>query len=208
VKNSLIYLTPLKPKRSIAQATARRQNDKVRDHKMKRYVTSTGGPLIIMEASLYPQWGGALSNSASKYLTTDYDFACQTDRYLSLAKITNGQIIILGDMPMDTAVVQDRPRSAVYLVRVMYGDTDDEDVFIFSNYDSIFANENEIQSESLNDIAFKSSQMILANSSEASAFSLGSKHHLFFDLGASKCSIRTFDHNGKHILAIVHALMF
>jgi hypothetical protein len=48
--------------------------------------------------------------------------------------------------------------------------------------------------------------MILADSSETAAFSLERKHHLFFDLGAPKCSIRTFDYDAKDIRTIVHAL--
>jgi hypothetical protein len=186
----------------------RARADNAREAKVNRYVTSTGGPLIIMEARLYETWGGTLSNSASMFPLTDYDFACNVDKYISIEQLNIGQILILGDMPMDTAVVQDRSRNATHLIRVMYGEIADEYQFISSNYQILFASENEIPSESFNNILFGSSHMILADSSDTAAFSLGDKHHLFFELGAPKCHIRTFDYKSKDIRVILHTLRY
>lgn len=59
------------------------------------WITSAGGPLILLEEHLLSHWHGIK--------TDDYDRACGIDDYLGLLDVGPGRALVLGEEPMPTA---------------------------------------------------------------------------------------------------------
>src|SRR5687767_15306764 len=59
------------------------------------WITSAGGPLILLEKQLLSHWHGTE--------TDDYDRSCGIDDYLGLLDVGSGRALVLGEEPMPTA---------------------------------------------------------------------------------------------------------
>lgn len=67
------------------------------------WVSSLGGPLIVVPQSVLPLWtGGGDSAHGSMKDWGDYGRACAVDGYLGLIPIGQRQGLVLGDEPADT----------------------------------------------------------------------------------------------------------
>jgi hypothetical protein len=86
------------------------------------WVTSAGGPLILIPQSVCHQWGGAPRTYPDD--EGDYGRACGVDGYLGLIDVGAAQALVLGDMPARTMFI---PQHNV-LVREIAGDADDADL--------------------------------------------------------------------------------
>lgn len=75
------------------------------------WISSAGGPLILLEQTYFSCWKGVNSDSEP----TDYDRACTIDEYIGLISISDGNAIVLGDMPMSTAwyPIPNRPEGII-----------------------------------------------------------------------------------------------
>jgi hypothetical protein len=71
-----------------------KRNARVNNNKLM-WVTSAGGPLLLLEESLLPYWNGID--------TSDYERACSIRDYLGLLSVGQGQALVLGEEPMPTA---------------------------------------------------------------------------------------------------------
>ncbi|WP_329309667.1 Imm21 family immunity protein [Streptomyces sp. NBC_01262] len=83
------------------------------------WVTSAGGPLILIPQSVCHHWGGAPRTYPDD--EGDYGRACEVDGYVGLIDVGGVQALVLGDMPARTTFL---PQHNV-LVREIAGDEDD-----------------------------------------------------------------------------------
>jgi len=105
----------------------------VRQDQDQEWISSEGGPLLILPRSLVPAWGGidapddVVPAFESGTFVTDYDRACAVDDYLGLISVANGRGLVLGDEPMLTTWLPDAayPDTAGILVRWVYAETFD-----------------------------------------------------------------------------------
>lgn len=84
------------------------------------WVTSAGGPLILVAESDCPKWGGAPRNYPDD--EGDYGRACEVEGYIGLINVGDSQALVLGDMPARTTFL---PQLNV-LVREIAGDDEAE----------------------------------------------------------------------------------
>lgn len=73
-----------------------------------KWISSDGGPLILMERNLVAHWRGNSDASSNERLSkdaylTDYDRACSVGDYLGLIQVASGEALVLDDEPMQTA---------------------------------------------------------------------------------------------------------
>jgi hypothetical protein len=71
-------------------------------HITLRWINSGGGPLLLLEKSLLPYWGGAYTSNGD----TDYDRACAIEGYIGLIEVGDGNAIVLGDEPLQTSLLR------------------------------------------------------------------------------------------------------
>jgi len=83
------------------------------------WITSAGGPLILLEEHLLSHWHGIN--------TGDYDRACGIDDYLGLLDVGSGRALVLGEEPMPTAWLPLSGSAEGMVVRWQWAD-DDESV--------------------------------------------------------------------------------
>ena len=71
------------------------------------WINSTGGPLICAERHIAGNWMGTLGLSAGAVmgLITDYDRACATVDYIDVIPCGIGNVLVLGDEPLQSAFV-------------------------------------------------------------------------------------------------------
>jgi hypothetical protein len=67
-----------------------------------KWVNSAGGPLLLLEEQLLPDWKGDGGASGGRGGRTDYERACDVDDYLGLVEVGPGRALVLGDEPMQT----------------------------------------------------------------------------------------------------------
>ncbi|MEU6575730.1 immunity 21 family protein [Streptomyces sp. NPDC046805] len=67
------------------------------------WVESGGGPLIAVPETVLAFWAGADGED----LATDYDRACEVDRYVGLLPVGDSAALVLGDEPASTAFLPD-----------------------------------------------------------------------------------------------------
>jgi hypothetical protein len=83
-----------------------------------KWLKSSGGPLICMEDALTKSWGGDRRVTGGP---TDYERACRVQEYLGVIKVADGSAIVLGDMPLESAILDTSP-GGLALVRAFYLD--------------------------------------------------------------------------------------
>jgi hypothetical protein len=82
-----------------------------------RWVDTTGGPFVAIEARLITTWRGAIGYPAPG---TDYGRACEVADYLGVVPVGDGSALVLGDEPMATAWWPDQRWGSGLIVRWMY----------------------------------------------------------------------------------------
>ena len=70
-----------------------------------KWISSNGGPLILLPTSRAGKWGGASPErvSVGPPRSTDYQRACETDQYLGIITIGDLEVLVFGNEPMQTA---------------------------------------------------------------------------------------------------------
>jgi hypothetical protein len=66
--------------------------------KISPWLSSSGGPLVVMGEGLACMWRGLDGHPS------DYHRACQIDDYAGRLEGVDGNILVLGDEPLDTAI--------------------------------------------------------------------------------------------------------
>jgi hypothetical protein len=67
-----------------------------------KWISSAGGPLIVLPDSLRPQWRGVKQGGG--IAASDYELACGVDGYVGVIRKAGQEILVLGDEPLQTAV--------------------------------------------------------------------------------------------------------
>jgi len=72
------------------------------------WISTHGGPLILLEKSLLPFWKGnadttGIDGALERGELTDYDRACAIEDYLGTIPVGSGTALVLGDEPMQTS---------------------------------------------------------------------------------------------------------
>ncbi len=62
------------------------------------WLSSSGGPLIVMDESRAKLWTGVDGQPS------DYDLACQVNDYAEKLTVHDSQVMVLGDEPLQTAI--------------------------------------------------------------------------------------------------------
>lgn len=78
------------------------------------WIESTGGPLLLLEGALLPQWHGSFGNSDA---VTDYDRACQIEDYVGTVEVGGGFGLVLGEEPFPTTWWRSDHQARSFLVR-------------------------------------------------------------------------------------------
>jgi hypothetical protein len=86
------------------------------------WVTSAGGPLILVPESACSHWGGAPPTYPDD--EGDYGRACEVDNYTGVIEVDAAHALVLGDMPARTTFLPDLN----IFVREVAGDEDDADL--------------------------------------------------------------------------------
>lgn len=76
------------------------------------WISTTGGPLVVLPKAGRSEWRGA-SDAGS-----DYELACSVDEYAGIVHWGNRDLLVLGDEPLQTAVRVGEGR--VTLIRWMF----------------------------------------------------------------------------------------
>lgn len=99
------------------------------------WFNSTGGPLILAETVVARHWKRIVGNSSGLPDTaTDYSRACQVTEYLVTIDCNSGEVLVLGDEPLQSAIFEG-VRSEPFVARWIYANSPFE-VGLFSNGDS------------------------------------------------------------------------
>ena len=83
----------------------------------------------MLPKNIAPQWGGIEKNNGK-----DYAFACSFSDYTSVAEYNNTEIIVLGDEPLMTGVIQENKHS-VFIVRQVYAETESDIISLIEQTD-------------------------------------------------------------------------
>jgi hypothetical protein len=67
------------------------------------WISSVGGPLILMNRESLPYWNGnSLLFSTNPGVLTDYERACAIDDFVGILSVNGLEALVLGDLPSDT----------------------------------------------------------------------------------------------------------
>lgn len=95
------------------------------------WVNSTGGPLVLAETAIAQHWQGTSgkSGSFSDSMMTDYERACQTNEYLQTISCADGEVLLLGDEPMQTAISEGAGGVPLVIRWIYSNDTAEKETF-------------------------------------------------------------------------------
>lgn len=88
-----------------------------------KWVNSAGGPLLLLEERLLPDWKGHDFAPTGHGGRTDYERACDVDDYVGLIEVGAGRALVLGDEPMQTTWSPSRGAGGV-LIRWQWADSE------------------------------------------------------------------------------------
>jgi Immunity protein 21 len=80
-----------------------------------KWVSSAGGPLVLVPSISVADWHGCSNGNGS---ASDYDVACSTEGYARALRLRDTNVLVLNDEPLQTAFFHDDDRP--FLVRWMY----------------------------------------------------------------------------------------
>lgn len=94
--------------------------------KRKRWINSTGGPLILIDEVILPKWKGSSGTESNNLgFETDYESACEVNDYIGSIYVDNSKVLVFGDEPMTSTWFQ-ISKSEGFIVRIEYANSEDE----------------------------------------------------------------------------------
>jgi hypothetical protein len=104
-------------------------SDKPSNGDSTKWVTSAGGPLILLDERRLNDWGGVFSPVTGEAdpdgRDTDYARACEVEGYIGRIPVNSVEVLVLGDEPMPTAWVPNSTGGGTF-VRWMAGEDERE----------------------------------------------------------------------------------
>ena len=100
-----------------------------------RWISSEGGPLLLLEEEQLSKWGGVIDlmtgpPAKTSYSPggkpTDYDRACSVEWYVGLIDIGTEHCVVLGGEPLQTAWMPCRAASGGMVIRWVFGESENE----------------------------------------------------------------------------------
>jgi Immunity protein 21 len=100
-----------------------------------RWISSAGGPLLLLDEGNIECWGGAIDitvapdvkeSSSSGGTRTDYDRACQIEDWLGRLVVGSGEALVLGGDPMATTWLGAEALDGGMLVRWLFAENEAE----------------------------------------------------------------------------------
>jgi hypothetical protein len=93
-----------------------------------KWINSGGGPLLCAERHVAANWMGTkgLSTNAVMGIRTDYDRACATTEYLDVVPCGAGNVLVLGDEPLQSSFVSTK-LGELFIARWGHAQVDLED---------------------------------------------------------------------------------
>lgn len=90
-----------------------------------RWISSLGGPLILMERAALPSWSGDLASETHPWMdrVSDYDRAGEIEDYVGILNVDHHKALVLS-MPDQTSYVSVNPR-AFLLIRWIGADSEE-----------------------------------------------------------------------------------
>jgi hypothetical protein len=87
-----------------------------------KWISSDGGPLILLEESLLSNWGGCFARKTGdlddgEAYRTDYERASAIEDYVGVISVGSGYGLVLGDEPMQTSWLPLKKEKVGMLVR-------------------------------------------------------------------------------------------
>ncbi len=148
------------------------ENNVLKNNNMNRlnfskWLSSSGGPLVIMDENTAKRWTGSLGPHA------DYDVCCQTIDYAEKRRMHDSNVLILGDEPLQAAVAT--ADNLILIVRWKWAESETDvqraiNAFDFSlasyeeKFDIEWANTNLVIFDAANTYAHKEAISFKANS--------------------------------------------
>ncbi len=92
-----------------------------------KWISTLGGPLILMEHTALNAWRGDSDpeSSSDEIETSDYERACSIEDYVGVIKVADSTALVLGDLPSQTAHVQINTRTFL-LVRWIWANDEEQ----------------------------------------------------------------------------------
>ncbi len=99
------------------------------------WISTNGGPLLIISSSLVPLWRGN-ETTRDHNLKTDYDRACQVSGYIGTVDVAHGQAVVCGEQPFMSTWWHESASEGM-IVRWVCADGEDDITSLLSNKDVI-----------------------------------------------------------------------
>lgn len=107
-----------------------------REPKKQMWITSTGGPLVLMEKDAARTWLGVLGSSDPGEDRSDYERACSVDDYVGLIFSNGTPVIVLDQEPLFTTWYPKSLSEGIIVRCVWSNDLQDAET-AFSRFDSL-----------------------------------------------------------------------
>lgn len=131
-----------------------------------KWISSTGGPLILIKTSCLQYWKGifGISNESQGNSITDYERACEINDYVGLIDVGSCKALVLGEEPFETTWLSTEDGSGI-LVRWVWADNDKQVLAALKNLSL-----NQIWDATGIEITFSTESLILFDSSNSYDF--------------------------------------
>ncbi|UTD26534.1 hypothetical protein DB459_05965 [Bradyrhizobium sp. WD16] len=163
----------------------------------ERMVTSTGGPLVVMEACLSEKWRG-IGGSSLNTLSADSDYAraCAVKDYAGIIPLESDWVLVLGDMPMPTSFFL-KPDGSPVIYRYMYAPEN----FDYRSIPTILENASLTEVESCEFISNSETLYVFDAATDMQA---GEAEFLMIPILAGSYMIKTYNFEDEETRIIMH----
>lgn len=165
----------------------------------RKWVTTVGGPIVILPVAAAKNWSGAFSRKSIEAqkivfvpeddflnpLETDYGKACEIEDYIGTFDFNGDKAIVLGDGPNSTTCLEIGDKE-ILIVRWIYAEND-ESVDFYLRSDKIKKLTDWVWNET---IYVKHADYVMFDSAEP-GFEILENEALYFKLETSEYTIKT-----------------
>jgi len=170
----------------------------------QRIVSTTGGPLVLMDNASVAAWGGVQVHNTTMGPVSDYERACQIRGYLGTVDIQHGCALVLNDMPMDTTVIE-VSRSELWVIRFMYGECREYENYMRQEAEQIFSLGNVTGPKNMK-FRISGNSFSIFDASSTYLFACRESNVIDVGMDSGNHVINTYDHTSQDFRLIVHMM--